>query len=319
MTDPQPVAGRRARWALGLAVLGRPAYINTGSSATVTDRTVEALQDNTFAVLDAAMAAGIDWVDAARSYGLAEQFLGRWFAARRPDPAPTVSTKWGYAYVGGWRTDAEVHEVKEHSLERFRSQWRESRAELDGVIGLYQVHSLTPDSPLFEDRGLLAAMAGLADDGVAVGFSTSGPRQAETIRRALRLWVDGRGLFSAVQATWNLYERSAGEALAEAGAAGLTVMVKESLANGRLATEPPDALRELAERAQATVDAVALAAVAAQPWVDRVVLGPADTDQLVSNLQADLVRLDDADLDRLAGLAQDPDTYWTARAALPWH
>lgn len=319
MTDPQPVTGRRARWALGLAVLGRPAYINTGSSSATADRSVEALQDNMFAVLDAAMAAGIEWVDAARSYGLAEQFLGRWFAARRPDPAPTVSSKWGYTYVAEWRTDVEVHEVKEHSLQRFRSQWRESRAELPGVIGLYQVHSLTPDSPLFDDRDLLAAMAGLADDGVAVGFSTSGPAQAATIRRAMQLWVDGRGLFSAVQSTWNLWETSAGAALAEASAAGLTVMVKESLANGRLVTEPPPALSDVAARLDATVDAVALAAVAAQPWVDRVVLGPADPDQLASNLLADLVRVDEDDLNRLAGLAQDPDSYWTDRAALPWH
>jgi aryl-alcohol dehydrogenase-like predicted oxidoreductase len=42
------------------------------------------------------------------------------------------------------------------------------------------------------------------------------------------------GTFDTVQATWNLLERSAGPVLAEAHAAGLGVIVKEALANGRL-------------------------------------------------------------------------------------
>ena len=42
------------------------------------------------------------------------------------------------------------------------------------------------------------------------------------------------GLFDAVQATWNLLEPSATDALTRAHAAGLTVIVKEAVANGRL-------------------------------------------------------------------------------------
>jgi aryl-alcohol dehydrogenase-like predicted oxidoreductase len=48
------------------------------------------------AMLDAAWAAGIRYFDAARSYGRAEEFLGRWLAARRiPPDAVTVGSKWG--------------------------------------------------------------------------------------------------------------------------------------------------------------------------------------------------------------------------------
>ena len=79
----------------------------------------------------------------------------------------------------------------------------------------------------------------LAELGVPVGLSLSGPRQSETLRRALTIEVDGTPLFSAVQATWNLLETSAGPALAEAKAAGWTVIVKEALANGRLAVPGP--------------------------------------------------------------------------------
>jgi aryl-alcohol dehydrogenase-like predicted oxidoreductase len=315
----QPVSPRRARWALGLAALGRPAYITTVRVGGAAERSVEVLRANTFDVLDVAAAAGVDWVDAARSYGRAEEFLGAWFASRRPDPAPTVSSKWGYRYVGNWEIDADVHEVKEHTLPRFRQQWAETSALLPGLVGLYQIHSLTVDSPVLDDPELLGSLAGLPESGVAVGFSTSGPRQADTIRRAIDVAVDGRPLFSGVQSTWNLFEPSAGSALAEASEAGLTVLVKEALANGRLVTDAPSELQDLARRHEAGVDAVALAAAAAQPWADRVILGPADPAQLAANLQADLVQLSGDDLDALAESAEPTADYWATRSALPWH
>jgi len=117
------------------------------------------VRDNTFAVLDAASEAGIDCVDTARSYGDAEAFAGRWLSDRSAEPEfvpPTVSSKWGYSYVGGWRLDADVHELKDHSLHRSRAQWAETRKHLGDVVGLYQVHSLTADSPLLDDDRLIA-------------------------------------------------------------------------------------------------------------------------------------------------------------------
>ncbi len=319
-----PVRRRRARWAIGTAVLGRPAYINTGSSAELpTDRGVEAFRENTFRVLDAAVEAGVDWVDTARSYGRAEEFVGQWWRRRAaddpewPQHAPTVSSKWGYAYVGNWDPEAAVHEVKEHSLQQFQRQLQLTNECLPRMH-LYQVHSLTHDSPLFDDKALLDGLGRLRDSGVAVGFSTSGPRQADTILRALEVTRDGARLFSAVQATWNLLETSTGEALRQASRRELTVIVKEALANGRLVTDPPPALREVADRLGTAPDAVALAAAAAQPWANRVLLGPAGVDQLRANLRANAVILDAADLDRLTSAALDPHEYWQQRSDLPW-
>jgi len=68
--------------------------------------------------------------------------------------------------------------------------------------------------------------------GLRIGLSVSGPRQAEVIRRALAVRVDGINPFQSVQATWNLMEPSAGPALAEAHDAGWGVIIKEALANG---------------------------------------------------------------------------------------
>jgi len=158
-----------------------------------------------------------------------------------------------------------------------------------------------------------------------VGLSVSGPGQAATVREALAAKVDGRNPFSAVQATWNLLEPSAGPALAEAADRGWTVQVKEAVANGRLTPGGADrldpAVRARLERAAAergaTLDALALAAAAAQPWAAVVLSGAVTTAQLRSNLAAGAVSL--APGEAAALLAPEPPAaYWSARAALPW-
>jgi len=196
-----------SRVGLGLAALGRPAYITGGRGRDLPDRDVNALRARTFAVLDAAYAAGVRYVDAARSYGRAEEFLAGWLA-RPGHPGVVAGSKWGYRYTGEWRLDARQHEVKEHSLAMFGAQLAESRALLGGRLALYQVHSLTMESGLFGDAGLLAALGELRDSGVLVGLTTSGPRQADALRRALEVRAGGRPLFAAAQVTWNLLEPS---------------------------------------------------------------------------------------------------------------
>ncbi|MFL6145426.1 MAG: aldo/keto reductase [Labedaea sp.] len=306
------------RLGVGLASLGRPAYINLGrDGALPAVRSVDAMRAASWQVLDAAYASGIRWVDVARSYGRAEEFLAGWLAAREPADV-TVSSKWGYTYTGGWCIDAGVHEVKEHSLTRFRRQWAESQAMLAGRIALYQVHSLTPDSPLFTDEPLLAALAGLAGDGVRVGFSTSGPAQAEVVDRGLALRVSGRPVFTAVQSTWNVLEPSVGPALQRAHTAGIHVLVKETLANGRLAVAPPPGLAEIARQHGVTPDAVAIAAALAQPWADTVLLGSASTAQLAANLVAVNVGLTATERGELGDLKESTVDYWVKRQALSW-
>jgi aryl-alcohol dehydrogenase-like predicted oxidoreductase len=309
---------------LGLAALGRPAYIDLGRDADLgADRGVEELERRCHQVLDAAYDHGVRYLDAARSYGRAEEFLASWLDARRLDPDEvTVGSKWGYTYVGDWRMDAETHEVKDHSLAALTRQLAETRALLGDHLDLYQVHSATLDSGVLEDRAVLAALARLRDDGVVIGLSSSGPGQAATIRRALEVTADGVGPFACVQATWNLLEPSAGPALAEASAAGWGVIVKEAVANGRLTPHGQGpaaaALGRVAARHGAGVDAVALAAVLANPWTDVVLSGAVTPAQLEANLAALRVELTPEDLDELALLAEPPERYWQERAGLSW-
>jgi aryl-alcohol dehydrogenase-like predicted oxidoreductase len=274
-------------------------------------------------VLDAAYERGVRYVDVARSYGMAEEFLTSWLAQRGlPADALTVGSKWGYRYVGGWRMDAEVQEIKDHTLAALLRQEAESRGVLGQHLDLYQVHSATLESGILEDRAVLRELARLTTEGLAIGLSLSGADQAVVARRALAIEVDGVNPFSSVQATWNLLETSAGPALAEAHASGWGVIVKEALANGRLAgrdeEEAPAALTEVAEAHGATVDAVALAAAMAQPWVDVVLSGAVTPTQMESNAAAVELTLSPAELAGLGGLARDPVQYWEARRGMSW-
>jgi aryl-alcohol dehydrogenase-like predicted oxidoreductase len=296
---------------LGLAALGRPAYINLGHADDLgPDRSPEALRAQTHAVLDHAYARGIRYYDAARSYGLAEEFLGSWLADR--DPADVfVASKWGYAYTAGWRLDAEEHEVKDLSIEQLRRQLAETREHLGSWLRLYQIHSATLESGVLADDAVLGDLAELRGTGVAVGLTVTGARQADTIDAAL-----ATGAFDAVQATWNLHERSAGAALERAHAAGLRVVIKEAVANGRLTDRaaPPE-LAAAAREPGVGADAVALAAVLAQPWSDVVLSGASTPAMLDSNLAAQTVRLDAG----FEELTEPPEQYWATRSQLQWN
>lgn len=311
---------------LGLAAVGRPGYINLGRDEDLpADRSVEAMRSRAHALLDAAYAAGVRYFDAARSYGRAEEFLGEWLRSHPDIDDVAVGSKWGYTYTADWRVNADVHEVKDHSIGVFTRQIAETRSLLGDRLNLYQIHSVTPESPALTDQGLHRRLAALAAQGVRIGLSTSGPQQGEAIRAALGITVGGSRLFECVQATYNLLETSAGPALAEAHEAGWTVIIKEGLANGRLTEahlveqrRDDSVLSDIALKTAASVDAVALAAIAAQPWVDIVLSGAATVPQLESNLTAARVGLGPDQLDRLAALAMPPGEYWTQRSRMAW-
>jgi aryl-alcohol dehydrogenase-like predicted oxidoreductase len=301
---------------LGLAALGRPGYLNVGHGSDLGgDRTQDALERRTHEVLDAAYEAGVRYFDAARSYGLAERFLSTWLTSRGVAPGEVaVASKWGYEYTADWQVDADPPEVKDLSIDNYRRQVRETLELLGDHLTLYQIHSATLDSGVLADEELIEELSDLSDGGVDVGLTVTGPGQAATIDRAVEL-----GEFDAVQATWNLIERSAGDALERAAAAGMRVIVKEALANGRLAGReqlPP--LERAARSLGVTPDAVAIAAVARQPWVDVVLSGAATVAQLDSNLASRTLALGPGVMDELDALVEPPAAYWERRSALDW-
>jgi aryl-alcohol dehydrogenase-like predicted oxidoreductase len=314
-----------SRLGLGLAAVGRPGYINLGRSRDLPDRSPDALYARAAELLDDARTRGVRYVDVARSYGRAEEFLARWLRAV-PRDAVTVGSKWGYRYTAGWRIDVPVHEEKELSVTRFAAQLTETRALLGDRLDLYQIHSATPES--VQDATLLRALVDGRRAGAyrAIGLTLSGTTSARTLALALAARLDGERVFDVVQGTFNCLERSLAEPLARAHGDGLGVIVKEALANGRLTpanARPEDeslvrALRAASAARSCSIDQLALAFVLEQPWADVVLSGAATTAQLVSHTGALTVTLDDRTRALLASFAEPAERYWATRASLPW-
>ena len=101
-------------------------------------------------------------------------------AARHPGRRGelTIGSKWGYTYVGDWRVDVDVHEVKDHTLATFERQWPETVQALGTPPDLYLVHSLTADSPALDDAALLAGCVSWRRPAYGSGF-----RRADRRRR----------------------------------------------------------------------------------------------------------------------------------------
>jgi aryl-alcohol dehydrogenase-like predicted oxidoreductase len=302
---------------LGMAALGRPAYINVGRDRDLGgDRSRGEIERRTYAVLDAAWDSGVRYLDAARSYGLAEAFLASWLAEHaQAARALVIGSKWGYTYTGRWSLTEPIQERKDLSAATFRRQLAETQQLLGAHLKLYQIHSATIESGVLDHDELLAELAALRRTGVSVGLTVTGPGQADTIDRALAI-----GVFDTVQATWNLLERSAAPALQRAHDGGLGVIVKEALANGRLTihgTEP--ALLAYSRERDLPPDAVAIAAAISQPWSDVVLSGAVSPSMLHSNLRAgELVLNGDRPADELSQMSLDAHSYWQQRSRLPW-
>jgi len=307
-----------AQLGLGTAALGRPGYVTLYHATDLGgDYDPSAMESHAHEVLDAAFAAGVRYFDMARSYGRAEEFVASWLKQRGIQPGDvTIASKWGYTYTADWRVDVDEHEVKDLTVSTLRRQLGETRALIGEHLALYQIHSATLESGVLDDPEVRGELARLRDEGVRIGFTATGPRQAATIERALEV-----GGFDAVQATWNLHERSATAALAAAHEAGLGVIVKEALANGRLTArgDAEERLLAAARERGTTPDALALAAVLAQPWVDVVLSGAATIDTLRSNLAALDVTWDARAEEALAPLQEPAEEYWERRSELAWN
>jgi len=320
-----------ARLGLGLAALGRPGYVTLDHARDLGGSyDPQIMEGHAHQVLDAAFDGGIRYFDAARSYGRAEEFLASWLHKRAIEPGEViVASKWGYTYTAGWSTSAAQHEIKDHSLAAFERQLSESTERLGRHLSLYQIHSVTADGKTLEDDALIDAIARLRERGIRAGLSVSGAGQDVAIRRSIEVRRDGERVFDSVQATWNLFERGAESALDDAHAAGMKVVVKESLANGRLTHgnrqndevfAPLVArLREIAEARGTTIEMLALAGALARPWADFVLTGAATVDQIRASVGAVGLPYDDEVDEQLRSISISSAEYWRARRSFRWN
>lgn len=315
-----------SRMGLGLAALGRPGYINLGHGDDLAhDYVVAAMEGRTHRMLDLAYEKGVRYFDAARSYGRAEKFLYSWLEGKNLDDL-VIGSKWGYIYTAEWKIEAEKHEIKRHTLDVLEKQWEKSSI-LKPQLQVYHIHSATFDSGVLQNKAVLNKLAEIKAAGTAVGLSLSGEEQGAVLEEAMLVRVDGVHLFDTVQATFNVLEQSIGAILRQAHEAGMGIIIKEALANGRLTPRNRSdsfqtvkaELERIMEEYRISMDMLALAYVLHQPWADIVLSGAAVENHLSSNLAAARVDLSEETLATLAALACDCSAYWEERKKMVWN
>jgi|Transcript_15767 aryl-alcohol dehydrogenase-like predicted oxidoreductase len=319
---------------LGMAALGRPGYINLGRDAIFgnsSSRPIEAMQSQADLVLDSLFAntskGSVPWVDCARSYGLSEQFVGDYLKRNNIKPNEVYcSSKWGYTYVADWNVSLDrgaPHEVKDHSVSNFLKQVEETKHFIGHYVDLYQIHSATFESGVMDDADIHKALHQCRENlGWKIGLSVSSPKQDEVMRRAMEIEVDGHKLFDSVQCTYNVLEQRPAPALLAAHKAGMDIIIKEGLANGRVLRNI--IILKYAKEMDCTPDSLALGCILAQPFQPRVLSGAVTPEQLHSNMKAEGVaerlRKDATLLDKImAECVMDSEKYWKDRAALAWN
>jgi aryl-alcohol dehydrogenase-like predicted oxidoreductase len=186
----------------------------------------------TFAVIDAALDAGVTFFDTADIYGgkgASEELIGRALEGRRDQVV--LATKWGKPMGDG----AERRGSRDYILGAVDASLR--RLQTD-VIDLYQHHEEDPETPLEET---VATVEQLVAEGTVRAWGTSNYR-AETLERVRALASDA---LVSEQSQYSLLRRDAeAELLPACARLGLGFIPYYPLASGLLTgkvsrEEPP--------------------------------------------------------------------------------
>jgi aryl-alcohol dehydrogenase-like predicted oxidoreductase len=273
--------------------------------------------DQTLAVIDAALDAGITLFDTADIYGqgMSEDYIGRALEGRRD--RVILATKFG-ATMDERPDDATgrpeyVRWAVESSLRRLRTD----------VIDVYQQHRPDTTTPIEETLGVLNE---LVDEGKVrwIGASNFSAEQIEAAEASAR--ERGTARFVSVQNQYSLVEREAeDEVLPACERLGIGFLPYFPLASGLLtgkyrrgeaATEGRLAGQEIADvrwdraealqqfadgRGIALLD-LAFAGLLAQPAVTSVIAGATKPEQVHANVAAGELELSPEDVEELRKL-----------------
>ena len=310
---------------LGTAALGRPQYINIRTK-NIQKTDLDAFRKHSFSVLEEAYALGMRYFDTAPGYGLAEALVLEWLQTKN-DPTIEIATKWGYTYTANFDKNAIIHEVKEHSLAKLNAQWDFSK-QLLPYLKVYQIHSATIETGVLENSKVLERLASLKKEhNLKIGLTTTGTNQAEVIKKALNITVDGASLFDLFQVTYNFLDQSLLEVSEELIHENKSIVIKEALANGRVFRNESyphynkmyEVLESISKKHNVGVDAISLK-YCEQTIPNSIVLSGASTiRQLQENLKADTFMLSSQDLALLDAFKTPAHYYWSERKKLTWN
>jgi aryl-alcohol dehydrogenase (NADP+) len=264
-------------------------------------------EEQSFAVLDAYLEAGGNFIDTADAYssfvpghqgGESETVIGKWFAARGNRDKVVLATKVGrMPGLGGLAPDT-IRAALENSLRRLQTSY----------IDLYWAHADDPETPLDDT---LAAFDELVREGKVRQIAASN-YSAARLQEALEVsHREGFARYIAVQPQYSLVERAGyeGELAGLCRREEVACVPYWTLARGFLTgkyrpgahVDSPragqasqylddrglrvlDALDRVAGAHETTVAAVALAWVAAQPGVATPIASARNTEQLAAAL-----------------------------------
>ncbi len=159
-----------------------------------------------FAVLDAFVAAGLNFIDTADAYSLwapghvggeSETMIGKWLKSRGNREKVLIATKLGVEVVPGEKGLSRnyMQRAVERSLQRLQTDY----------IDLYQSHRDDPDTPIEET---LSAYGDLIRQGKvrAIGASNF---TADRLEESLRVSAEkGLPRYESLQPWYNLYDRA---------------------------------------------------------------------------------------------------------------
>jgi aryl-alcohol dehydrogenase-like predicted oxidoreductase len=185
--------------------------------------------DDAFALLHAAVDAGVSFLDTADVYGdgRSEQLIGR-FLKERDEPL-TVATKMGRR--------ASPHVAEAYTLAAFRDWVDRSRTNLGvDTLDLVQLHC--PPTSVFADDRVFDALDTLVVEGRVVAYGVSVQTCDEALRSIARPGV------ATVQIILNVFRRKPlEEVLPAAAAAGVGIIARIPLASGLLSGKYDESTR----------------------------------------------------------------------------
>jgi len=215
-------------------------------------------------------------------------------------------------------------------------QFEESTNILGDYINLYQIHSATFESGVLDNNDVHQALYKCKKEkGISIGLSVSSPKQDEVIQKAMAIENNGNDiidddgnkknnmkLFDSVQCTFNILEQRPAPILLKAYEAGIDIIIKEGMANGRVLQHP--ILQEYSKKLLCSPDQLALACILAQPFHPRVLSGAVTSEQLQSNLKAEMIAeqlIQNPNLltTIMEQTRQDSEEYWSDRSMLAWN
>lgn len=310
---------------LGTAAIGRPIYINIRHDKPRVDLSLPEFRANGIQILNNAYDNGVRFFDASPGYGLVESLLIEWLQQKN-DSDITVATKWGLSYVANFDINATTHEVKEHSLERLNAQWEFSKKLLPN-LKIYQVHSATLDTGVLENKAILQRLYQIKREyNIVIGLTTTGVNQVEVLKKAVDIEIESEPLFNSFQSTYNIMDQSILQAKSLLTKDKRKLIIKESLANGRLI--PNTLFKEhsklyryltiLADKYNVEADAIAIRFCMDSFSEAICLIGANNTDQLQSNLKVKTFQLQEHEIEELSSFKINPAIYWKERNQLPW-